>query len=109
MNRLEGGVWACSALIPDNPEARSHLSFNYDTNIDALQYGGRSPKRYYRSPERFLIPSLTVKSFSIPIDLEKWNRSNMPPSLPMLAGTKMGPSCISRHAAVCLALLEGLR
>lgn len=39
MDRLEGDVWACSALIPDNPEARSHRSFKYDTNIDALQYG----------------------------------------------------------------------
>lgn len=39
LDRLEGGIWACSALIPDNPEARSHRSFRYDTNIDALQYG----------------------------------------------------------------------
>jgi hypothetical protein len=36
---LTGGIWTCSVLIPDNPEARSAKKFTYKSNIDALTYG----------------------------------------------------------------------
>lgn len=38
MDRLKGGVWLCSVLLPDNPEARSTTKFTYDLEIDALTY-----------------------------------------------------------------------
>jgi len=39
MNRLTGGVWTCSALLPDNPEVRSAKTFTYNLRTDALTYG----------------------------------------------------------------------
>jgi len=36
--RLSGGIWTCSVLLPDNPEARSIKKFTYNSNTDALSY-----------------------------------------------------------------------
>lgn len=56
MNQLDDGIWACTAQIPDNPEARSHRSFKYDANIDALKYG-------WQVTEEILIVTRTILDF----------------------------------------------
>jgi hypothetical protein len=39
MVKLQGDIWSTTLWIPNNPEARSHKKFRYDSEIDALTYG----------------------------------------------------------------------
>jgi hypothetical protein len=39
MTEILSAVWTVSALIPDNPEARSSRKFTFAGNLDALEYG----------------------------------------------------------------------
>lgn len=39
MVKLQGDIWSTTLWIPDNPEARSHKEFKYDSELDALIYG----------------------------------------------------------------------